>query len=257
MRDRIIVEDLSISFRLYYDRNLSLGSKTKEILRRLQGKFSPDMFHALQGVNFKASEGDIIGVIGPNGSGKTTLLRAICGVYTPDEGRVDVFGKISTLLSLGTGFDNNLSGIDNIRLNGLILGMSEKEVEEYIPKIIEFADIGDHIHQSMHYYSNGMISRLSFAIVVAMQPDILVIDEILSVGDLEFSSKSEKTMKRLMDEASCQIIVSHNLEFLKNRCTHILYISSGRVVDFGPPKEIIDAYVRTTEKIIDAKDKVA
>lgn len=244
MSIRVDVSDLAVSFRLYYDRNTSISARMKELGKRMLGRFEPKMFHALSGVTFQAYEGDIIGIVGPNGSGKTTLLRSICGIYHPDKGCVKISGRLSMLLSLGTGFDNNLPGIDNIRLNGLIMGMTPEEIEEQIPRIIEYADIGDHIYTPMHYYSNGMISRLSFAIVVAMNPDILILDEILSVGDLEFSRKSEKTMDSLMKQASCQIIVSHNLDFLQTHCTKVLYMRGGKMIDFGDPKEVIERYKR-------------
>lgn len=255
MTVRVDIQNLSINFKLYYDRNTTIGAKLKECAGRLRGTYNPRIFQALKDVSFQAREGDIIGIIGPNGAGKTTLLRAICGIYHPDSGTVNVNGRLSMLLSLGTGFDNNLSGLDNIRLNGLIIGMNPEEIEEQIPLIVDYADIGEHIHAPMHYYSNGMISRLSFAIVVAMQPDILIIDEILSVGDLSFQRKSERTMRDLMERASCQIIVSHSLSFIQEHCTRVLYLNGGQVLGFGDPESTIERYKRDSALHQEKKQK--
>lgn len=238
----INIQDLSVSFQLYYDRNRTVKSKLAEYAKRISGQYEPKMFHALKRVSFSASSGDIVGIIGPNGAGKTTLLRAICGIYHPDGGVVDVHGRLSMLLSLGTGFDNNMSGIDNIRLNGMILGMKPDEIDEAIPRIVEYADIGEHVHMPLHYYSSGMISRLSFAIVTAMKPDILIIDEVLSVGDLAFQKKSERTMHELMQQAKCQVIVSHSLNFIKEHCNRVLYMRSGSIEDYGDPETVIERY---------------
>lgn len=195
---RIIVEGLTIRFRLSYDKTWTLRDSLAQTARRLFHGRRLRYFTALDDASLTINSGDIVGVIGPNGCGKTTLLRAMCGIYHPDLGTVQRFGRISTLLSLGTGFDNRLNGIDNIRLNGLVMGMSQREIEAKIPQIIEFADIGEHIYQPMKYYSSGMISRVSFAIVQAMQPDILLIDEVFSVGDLQFRKKSERAMHDLL-----------------------------------------------------------
>ena len=197
---------------------------------------------ALSGINLSVKKGDIVGIIGPNGCGKTTLLRTICGIYHPDEGSVMASGRISTLLSLGTGFNNDLNGKDNIRLNGLTIGMTLDEIEEKIPAIIEFADIGDHINMPMKYYSSGMISRLSFSIVLSMKPDILLIDEIFSVGDLSFTQKSEKALQDLLAMTNCQLIVTHNLDLVRDHCNRAIFMESGKIVLDGNPAEVVDAY---------------
>ncbi len=244
---KIRVRDLQIRFRLSYDKIWTLQDKAFEMVRRVTRKYTPRYFTALKDINLEIGQGEIVGLIGPNGCGKTTLLRSICGIYTPDAGSVERFGRVSTLLSLGTGFDNRLNGYDNIRLNGLIMGMTEEEIEARIPAIAEFADIGEHIHQPMKYYSSGMISRVSFAIVLSMQPDILLIDEVLSVGDLEFQRKSEKAMHELLSQANCQVIVTHSLGFVREHCTRAVYMRSGAIVADGPPDEIVDQYERETK----------
>lgn len=239
---RIIIENLSIRFRYPVDQTKTLKAKAREFVQRFVSQKKPRYFWALSEVNIVVGDGDIIGVIGPNGSGKTTLLRAISGIYYPDSGEVKSYGDISTLLSLGTGFDNNLSGIENIRLNGLTLGMSLADIESKISSIVEFADIGDHIYGPMKHYSNGMISRLSFSIVLAMQPDILLIDEVFAVGDLAFQKKSQSAMNDLLDRSICQIIVTHSLPFVRQHCNRAIYLRNGRVILDGDPDEVVSRY---------------
>ena len=244
MVERIAVEDLTVRFRFYTERNTTLAARAVELGRRVLGQHRPREFKALSDISFSADDGDIIGIIGPNGAGKTTLLRTICGIYSPDAGSVRTQGRISMLLSLGTGFDNNLSGIENIRLNGLLMGMSAPEIEARIPEIADFAGLGDYLHSPLHYYSTGMISRLSFSIVVAIQPEILVIDEVFSVGDLAFQKKSERAMHELMTKAVCQVIVSHNLDFILGHCNKALYLKGGRLKAIGDPDAIVARYRR-------------
>jgi ABC-type polysaccharide/polyol phosphate transport system ATPase subunit len=248
-REKVMVENLSIRFRFPVDQTKTVKAKTHEFVNRFFFKKKPRYFMALSDVNFTVYDGDIIGIIGPNGSGKTTLLRAISGIYLPDEGTVDCFGRVSTLLSLGTGFDNNLSGIDNILLHGLIIGMSLEEIERQIPLIVEFADIGEHIHVPMKYYSNGMISRVSFSVVLAMKPDILLIDEVFSVGDLAFQQKSQKAMGELLSETSCQLIVTHSLALVREHCNRAIYIRSGRLLMDGSPDEVVSKYERDSQRL--------
>lgn len=245
--EKVVVENLSIRFRFPVDQTKTAKAKTHELANFIFFKKKPRYFMALSDVNFTVNDGDIIGIIGPNGSGKTTLLRAISGIYSPDEGTVDCFGRVSTLLSLGTGFDNNLSGIDNILLHGLIIGMPLQEIQKQIPLIVEFADIGEHIHVPMKYYSNGMISRVSFSVVLAMKPDILLIDEVFSVGDLAFQQKSQKAMEELLSETSCQLIVTHSLAFVRKHCNRAIYIRSGRLLMDGSPDEVVSKYERDSQ----------
>ncbi len=251
--ERVRINDLSIRFRLNYDRSHSLGDWIRESALRVVRARRPRMFTALEGIDLVIRDGDVLGVIGPNGCGKSTLLRTISGIYRPDQGEVHTEGQVSTLLSLGTGFDNRLHGLDNIRLNGLLMGMSHAEIDAAIPDIVAFAEIGDHIDVPMKYYSSGMISRLSFAIVLAMQPDILLIDEIFSVGDLEFKKKSERAMHDLLTRASCQVLVTHSLSLVREHCTRAIYMRSGRIVLDGEPAEVVARYEADTERLTRAK----
>jgi ABC-type polysaccharide/polyol phosphate transport system ATPase subunit len=239
---RIFVKGLSIRFRMSYDKPCSVRDKVREMGRRLFLGYRVAFFEALTDIDLTVCDGDIVGIIGPNGSGKSTLLRAIGGIYYPDGGTVDCRGSISTLLSLGTGFDENLSGLDNIRLNGLVLGMTRQEIECKIGMIVDFADVGDQIFAPMKYYSSGMISRISFAIILAMNPDILLVDEVFSVGDLAFQKKSERAMHELLSRASCQLIVTHNLSFVEEHCNRAVYISAGRIVADGSPSDVVECY---------------
>jgi ABC-type polysaccharide/polyol phosphate transport system ATPase subunit len=242
--ERIIVNNATLRFKVYYDKSYTIKGKVARMVKYIIFNKKPEYHTALSNINITIKEGDIVGLVGPNGSGKTTLLRVISGIYHPDEGNVTRKGKISTLLTLGTGFDNKLNGIDNIRLNGLTIGMSTKEIDEKIQQIMDFAELGKHIYKPMKYYSSGMISRLSFAIVLSMQPDILLIDEILSVGDLAFVKKSEKAMHELLSKSSCQVIATHNMSLVREHCNRAIYIKNGYIRVDGTPEEAIGIYTK-------------
>lgn len=234
----IHVSNTSIRFKMSYHKCNTLSSLAQRIL----SKQKLDYFTALENISFTAFAGEIIGVLGRNGSGKSTLLRTISGIYHPDSGSVKTNGKISALLQLGTGFNTSLKGRDNIILGGLTLGLNMEQIKEHTGKIIEFAEIGDFIDVPMRYYSSGMISRLSFAIVVALEPDILLIDETLSVGDLGFQQKSKKAMRGLIEKASCQLIVSHDMYTIQSLCSRALLIEKGKLIADGTPKEVLAEY---------------
>jgi ABC-type polysaccharide/polyol phosphate transport system ATPase subunit len=239
---RIDLRDVSVRFRMSYDQAKSLPEILVQTGKRIVGSWTPRYHTALDGVTLQARTGDVIGVLGPNGAGKSTLLRTISGIYHPDAGTVSVDGRVSALLQLGTGFNNALPGRDNIILGGLTLGFSLTEIKERMGMILEFADIGDFIDVPMRYYSSGMIARLSFAMVVSMEPDILLIDETLSVGDLSFQKKSQAAMRKLLAKASCQFIVSHSLPTIEALCTRAIYVSGGRILADGTPKDVIAEY---------------
>lgn len=255
VKTRVQVSDLTVRYRLSYDKNYSIKDWLLEGVRRVTGGRQPEFHTALQDVSVDVKDGDVIGVIGPNGSGKSTLLRAISGVIAADGGAIVKTGRISSLLSLGTGFNNQLSGLDNIRFQGLLIGMTPQEIDASIEMIVDFADIGKFIDVPMKYYSSGMISRLSFAIILAIKPDILLIDEIFSVGDLAFQRKSEKAMQRLLAQASCQMIVTHNLQYVRTGCNRAIYINEGRLVGDGEPNAIVDQYIADVDKPAAKSDK--
>ena len=202
-----------------------------------------ELFHALKGVSFDIEEGKILGIIGKNGSGKSTMLRAIAGIFSPDKGKIDLHGHTISLLSIGVGFNPKLTGKENIYLSGMLLGFSEEQIAEKEKEIIEFADIGDFIKKPVKTYSSGMYSKLAFAITAILETDIILIDEVLSVGDAKFKEKSYNKMKELIsDETRTVIIVSHSLDTIIELCDQVLWLNDGKVVEIGEPKATVEKY---------------
>lgn len=197
----------------------------------------------MRGVSFKVKKGDILGIVGKNGSGKSTLLRALAGVFSPDSGEIDLHGYTISLLAIGVGFQKALSGRENIYLSGMLLGFSEDQIREKIDEIISFAGLGKFIDMPVQTYSSGMYSKLAFSITAILETDIMLIDEVLSVGDAKFKKKSYKKMKELiMDENRTVIIVSHNSDTIRNLCTSVLWLHEGEVRMMGNTDEVMDAY---------------
>lgn len=199
-------------------------------------------FWALRNINFSINKGDILGVVGSNGSGKSTLLRIIAGVYSLDEGNLSVNGSISPLLSLGTGFKPALSGYDNIFLNGVIMGFKKEEIEKHVKEIIEFSELGNFIFEPVKNYSSGMKARLGFSIAVFLKRDIMLIDEVLGVGDYKFREKSQKKMQEIIHSGQTIIIVSHNLESIKKYATKCIWINKGELMIEGDTEEVLNKY---------------
>ena len=197
---------------------------------------------ALRDVDLVCHEGEIVGVVGPNGAGKSTLCLVLSRILEPDEGTAHVRGHVSTLLSLGAGFNRELSGRENILLNAAFLGIPRKEIALRMQAIIDFADLGEFIDQPIRFYSNGMRSRLGFAIATSLDPEILVLDEVLSVGDRAFRAKSQARMQELMARSRLIVIVSHATSFLRSVCTRCLWLERGQVRAFGEAGTVLDAY---------------
>lgn len=246
------LSSVTVKFPKSFEQNLTVKARLSAWREQFRetGRIrkAKEYFRALEDVDLVVREGEVVGVIGRNGSGKSTLLRTIAGIYEPDLGRVQVRGRISMLLSLGTGLNNNLSGRRNIYMMGHLMGMSRDDIEEKIDDIIEYASLGDFIDVPVRYYSSGMISRLGFSIAASMDPNILLVDEVFSVGDLAFRQKSERTLRELLARAQCQIIVTHNLEFVRNQCNRAIQIRAGRLVDEGPPGGVVDRYCEEISK---------
>jgi lipopolysaccharide transport system ATP-binding protein len=207
-----------------------------------------DEFWALDNVSFELKKGKTLGVIGPNGAGKTTILKLIAGILYPDKGKVEVDGKVGSLIEIGAGFHPNLTGRENIYVNGAILGMSKKEIDRKINDIIEFADIGDFINSPVKYYSAGMYVRLGFSIAVHSEPDILLVDEVLAVGDEEFQMKCVKKIKEMLKKNISLVLVSHNLTLVGGMCEEVILLSNGKVIKKGKPEEVISYYISSLEK---------
>lgn len=204
--------------------------------------------HALKDISFKIYKGEKVGIIGYNGAGKSTLLNVITGIYTPDKGSVTTNGNISPLLSLGAGFDHNFSGRRNIILNGAVLGYDKEFLESKIEKIIEFSELGEFIDIPIKNYSSGMLAKLGFSIATAVNPDILIIDEVLGVGDVNFSKKSVDKMKSLMDGGTTVLLVSHSIPQIRELCDKAIWIDNGYLREMGEVNKICDHYLKDAEK---------
>lgn len=202
-----------------------------------------NVYEALRGISFEIEEGKILGIIGKNGSGKSTMLRAIAGIFSPDKGKINLHGNTVSLLSIGVGFNKKLSGYENIYLSGMLLGFSEEMISAKEKEIIEFAGIGDFIYKPVKTYSSGMYSKLAFAITAILETDIMLIDEVLSVGDVNFKKKSYDKMKELIsNEKRTVIIVSHSLATIKSLCDEVLWLNDGEVMMKGAVSEVIPKY---------------
>jgi teichoic acid transport system ATP-binding protein len=199
---------------------------------------------ALRDVSFEVSHGTVLGVVGVNGAGKSTLMRTVAGILPPTAGRVQVQGRVSTLLALGVGFNADLSGRENVVLGGLAAGLSREQLAEKYDEIANFAELGDAMNLPMRRYSSGMYGRLAFSVAVNMEPDILLIDEALSVGDARFRRKSFRKMRQLCDQAGTILVVSHALKGIRRLCNEVLWLNEGQIVMRDEPQPVIEAYRR-------------
>lgn len=207
-----------------------------------------EKFEALKNVSFNIEKGRIVGIIGKNGSGKSTLLKTIAGVFSPDEGELNTYNNTVSLLAIGIGFKANLSGYENIFLSGLLLGFTENQIKEKTNEIIEFSELGEFIYKPVKTYSSGMHSKLAFAITALLDTDIILIDEVLSVGDINFKEKSERKMKQIIQNRDkTVIIVSHSLSTLTGLCDEIIWIDDGRIKEFGETNQVIENYAKFME----------
>lgn len=216
----------------------------KDTLARLFRRGAPDQrVHALVDVDFTIERGEVVGVIGQNGSGKSTLLALAARTSYPSRGTVSVVGRIGPLLELGAGFHPSLTGLENIELNASLLGLSRAEVAERLPAIVEYSGIGEFVHSSIQTYSTGMTARLGFAVLAHLDPDVLLVDEALSVGDAEFQSKCLATMQQFLARGTTVLMVSHDLGTVRSFCKRVLWMEHGRLRMDGPAGEVIDAYL--------------
>jgi ABC-type polysaccharide/polyol phosphate transport system ATPase subunit len=197
---------------------------------------------AVKNVSFEVPQGTVLGVVGANGAGKSTLVRTIAGILPPTSGRVEVRGRVSTLLALGVGFNRNLTGRDNVRLGGLAAGLDPQQMAEKYDEIVKFAELGEFMDMPMRTYSSGMYGRLAFSVAVNMDPDILLIDEALSVGDARFRRKSARKMRQLCRQARTIVLVSHSLGTIKRLCDHAIWLDRGVLRMWDEPDAVVDAY---------------
>jgi len=202
-----------------------------------------ETFEALKGVSFSVKKGKILGIVGRNGSGKSTMLRAIAGIFSPDSGSIDLKGNSVSLMSIGAGFQTKLTGFENIILCGLLMGFTEEQIRKKAPEIIEFSELGNFIYKPVRTYSSGMYSKLTFSITALLETDIMLIDEVLSVGDIHFKEKSGKKMREIIaDENRTVVIVSHSMGTLLELCDEVLWLHDGEVKEIGEPKTVISNY---------------
>lgn len=238
----IEVKDLVISYQ-----NLKKTSIKKTLLHLKRQK--PDRFVAVKGISFYVREGEILGIIGKNGSGKSTTLNALAGIFSPDSGSIDLNGHSISLLSIGVGFIREMTGRENITLSGMLLGFTEEQVKAKEQEIIDFAEIGEFIDMPVRTYSSGMYSKLAFSITAILETDIMLIDEVLSVGDQKFKKKSYEKMKSLISNKDrTVVIVSHSIETLKQLCDTVMWMHEGQIKRIGDPNEVLDEYVVFMEK---------
>lgn len=229
-----------MEFLLVHERNLSLKESAIRVLRGQRRR--AERFRALDGVSFRVASGEAVGIIGPNGSGKTTLLRLLVGVIAPTSGRVQLAGRVTSLIELGAGFNPELSGEENVFLAGAIYGIRRKEMRAKLPAIIEFAELERFAQVPVKNYSSGMSARLGFAVATDVDPEILVVDEVLAVGDASFQAKCFARMRKFREAGRTIVLVSHDLSTVANFCDRAILLQHGRIVAEGVPAEVIAFY---------------
>jgi len=240
----IVVQDVSVTYRTSFERKPTLRGMVRRIGR---GERAIREIEAVKNVSFDVPNGTVLGIVGANGAGKSTLVRAIAGILPPTSGRIDVYGRVSTLLALGVGFNKDLSGRDNVRLGGLAAGYERGALAEKYEQIVEFAELGEFMDMPMRTYSSGMYGRLAFSVAVNMDPDILLIDEALSVGDARFRRKSANKMRELCSQAHTIVLVSHALGSVRELCDQAIWMDRGVMRMWDEPEAVVDAYTEFLE----------
>ena len=235
----VSIRGVGLTYTTSIDKKPTLKSRAKSLGR---GKKQTRVVRALDDVNLDIQYGQVLGVIGTNGAGKSSLMRCVAGILPPSQGRIEVFGSVSTLLALGVGFNPSMSGRDNVFLGGLAAGMSREEIESNFDEIAEFSELGDAIDAPMRTYSSGMYARLAFSVAAVVRPDILIIDEALSTGDAKFKEKSLNRVKELRSDDRALILVSHAMQTLRDTCNDVAWLHKGKLVQRGEPHAVIDAY---------------
>jgi ABC-type polysaccharide/polyol phosphate transport system ATPase subunit len=236
------LRDISLRFVSYYDKQYSLKRAVIDLLLRREAPVSASEFWALRDVNLEIHQGERLGIVGSNGAGKSTLLRLMAKIYPPTSGSLSVRGNVAPLIEMGAGFNPELSGSDNIMLNGAMLGLGKREMQSKVEGIYEFTGLREFADLPLKYYSSGMYTRLAFAIATEIDPDILLIDESLGAGDAAFLEKARARILNLLDRSNVVVIVSHDLRTLRELCTRGLWMRRGQVAGDGPIDEVIDSY---------------
>lgn len=239
----IILKNVSMKFNLGVEKDNSL----KMIFINLftpRKKKKKDYFWALKDIDFRINKGDVVGIIGANGAGKSTLLKVVSGVYKPTTGTVEVNGKISPMIELGAGFDAELTARENIYLNGAILGYSKEFLEEKFEEIVEFSELREFLDVPIKNFSSGMVAKLAFSISTIVDPEVLIVDEILAVGDIKFQEKSKNKMMSMIEGGTTVLYVSHSTESIKQLCNKVIWLDHGKIVKIGEANEVCDEYYK-------------
>ena len=239
MEPIITVDHVSMCFHMDTTKTTNLKEWFVKAVKR-ERKF--ENFYALNDVSLTVNRGEVLGIVGRNGSGKSTLLKVISGIYKPTSGKAVSAGRVAPMLELGSGFDPELSGEENVFLNGAILGFSEKYLKEKYDEIVAFSELGDFIRMPLKTYSSGMMMRLAFSVATMIEPEILIVDEILAVGDESFQKKSFNRMMEIIRSGTTVLFVSHSLEQIRSLCDRVAWLDHGRLVNIGPTEEICSAY---------------
>lgn len=239
MNPIIVLDNVSVRYRAAGER---IGTFKEYVIRLLKRQVKFKEFSALKDIDLQVMQGETLGVIGRNGAGKSTLLKVISRVLIPTEGRVRLKGMVSPLLELGGGFHPELTGMENIFLNGTLLGHNREEIEAHLGEIIEFAELGEFINSPIRTYSSGMVARLGFSISTTWKPDILIIDEVLSVGDENFRNKSAMRVTKFRENGTATLLVSHNLKNIETLCTRAVWLDHGEIKAEGAVPDVIQAY---------------
>ena len=242
----INIDNVSMKFNLGIEKDFSIKQAFVNLFTGKKKK--KEEFWALKNVSFNVGKGEVVGLIGSNGAGKSTLLKVVSGVMKPTTGKVDVKGVISPMIELGAGFDGNLTARENIYLNGSILGYSKKFLDEKFDEIVEFSELKDFLEVPVKNFSSGMTAKLAFSIATIVNPEILIVDEILSVGDIKFQEKSKKKMMEMIKGGTTVLYVSHSLQSIKDLCTKVVWLEHGKVVKIGETTKICDAYYKEQMK---------
>ena len=238
----ITIVNLSIRFRVYHDPSLSLKSYFSSFFKKGKKAAHSD-FLAIENVSLKIKAGERVGIVGHNGAGKSTLLKALCRIYESLEGTVEIKGRVAPLLEIGAGFHPEFTGRENIYLNGAILGYTKKQMLAIEQEVIEFSELKEFIETPVKYYSTGMYMRLAFSLATAMQPDILILDEIFAGGDAAFLIKAKRRMYDLIDKSNIMIMVSHDHQLIKSLCNRVIWLDHGKIIADGDPEIVIERYL--------------
>lgn len=236
----IVLKDVGVRYRLPSEK---IPTLKEYVIRALRGQVKQQTFWALQNINLEVYPGEVFGIVGPNGAGKSTLLKVVSRVLRPTKGRVRVVGKVAPLLELGAGFDFELTGRENIFLNGAILGFSKREMERRLDRIVQFAGLGDFIDAPLRTYSSGMVARLGFAVATDERPEILIVDEILSVGDTEFQTRSFERIQSFQAQGTTILLVTHDVGRVETMCQRAIFLSHGQIVAAGSASHVVDRYL--------------